>query len=150
MQLTDDQKAVVAGWVQDGLTLADVQRKLEEDFGVRMTYMDVRFLIDDLDLEVASSAPKFQEPSPEVVGQGAGSGKAAPGEVSVSLDKVSRPDSLVSGQVTFSDGVSAQWHLDQMGRLSLNPSQPGYQPSKEDVQKFQEELRSAVEKSGML
>lgn len=147
MELTDDQKAVVAGWVRDGLSLADVQKRLEEEFSVRMTYMDVRFLVDDLDLEVASSAPVFDEPAAAEV-----SGPSAPptGKVSVSLDKVSRPDSLVSGQVTFSDGVTAQWHLDQMGRLALNPSQPGYQPSQEDVQKFQEELRSAVEKSGMM
>lgn len=146
MQLTDEQKAVVAGWVRDGLSLAEVQKRMEEEFSVRMTYMDVRFLVDDLDLEVASPAPVFNDPSKEVSAEPA----SAPGKVSVSLDKVARPDSLVSGQVTFSDGVTAQWHLDQMGRLALNPSQPGYQPSQEDVQKFQEELRGAVEKSGMM
>ena len=146
MQLTDDQKAVVAGWVRDGLSLAEVQKRVEEEFSVRMTYMDVRFLVDDLDLEVASPAPVFNDPAAEV----SGASEAATGKVSVSLDKVARPDSLVSGQVTFSDGVTAQWHLDQMGRLALNPSQPGYQPSQEDVQKFQEELRGAVEKSGMM
>jgi hypothetical protein len=124
-----------------------VQKRLEEEFSVRMTYMDVRFLVDDLDLEVASPAPVFNDPAAADV---SGASEPPTGKVSVSLDKVARPDSLVSGQVTFSDGVTAQWHLDQMGRLALNPSQPGYQPSQEDVQKFQEELRSAVEKSGMM
>jgi len=146
MQLTDEQVSAVKKWTSEGVSLSDIQKRLEEEFSVRMTYMDLRFLIDDLDLEVQSKGPKFDDPKVDSLDQ-----KAPPaGGVSVTLDKVSRPDALVSGQVTFSDGVSAQWHLDQMGRLSLNASQPGYQPSQEDLMKFQEELRSAVEKSGMM
>jgi hypothetical protein len=72
-----------------------------------------------------------------------------PDKVSVSLDKISRPEALVSGQVTFSDGMSAQWHLDQMGQLSLNAKDPNYRPSQEDLQEFQTELSEAVKKSGM-
>ena len=30
--------------------LSDVQKKINSDFGIVMTYMDVRFLVDDLDL----------------------------------------------------------------------------------------------------
>lgn len=141
--MTDEQKATVAGWVRDGASLSDVQRQIESEFGVRMTYMDVRFLVDDLDLELTTEGPKFEEPK---VTPGPGT---APGGVSVSLDKVARPDALVSGQVTFSDGQQAQWHLDQMGRLALNPKDPGYKPSQEDIQQFQEKLREAVEQSGM-
>jgi hypothetical protein len=143
MNLTDEQKATVAGWVRDGASLSDVQRQIESEFGVRMTYMDVRFLVDDLDLELTTEGPQFEEPK---VTPGPGT---APGGVSVSLDKVARPDALVSGQVTFSDGQQAQWHLDQMGRLALNPKDPGYKPSQEDIQQFQEKLREAVEQSGM-
>ena len=141
--MTDEQKATVAGWVRDGASLSDVQRQIESEFGVRMTYMDVRFLVDDLDLELTTEGPQFEEPK---VTPGPGT---APGGVSVSLDKVARPDALVSGQVTFSDGQQAQWHLDQMGRLALNPKDPGYKPSQEDIQQFQEKLREAVEQSGM-
>lgn len=145
MQLSEDQKSLVARWVAAGSSLSDIQKNLESEFGIRMTYMDVRFLVDDLDLEVRSSGPTFDEPkstdndaSPE-----------APGSVSVTLDKISRPDAIVSGQVTFSDGVSAQWHLDQMGRLSLQAKDPGYRPSQEDLQDFQNELSEAVKRSGM-
>ena len=141
--MTDEQKATVAGWVRDGASLSDVQRQIESEFGVRMTYMDVRFLVDDLDLELTTEGPQFEEPKVAPVGG------TAPGGVSVSLDKVARPDALVSGQVTFSDGQQAQWHLDQMGRLALNPKDPGYKPSQEDIQQFQEKLREAVEQSGM-
>lgn len=116
---------------------------MESEFEIRMTYMDLRFMVDDLDLEIQSEAPKFDDPVAPAVPGGEGGG------VSVTLDKVSRPDALVSGQVTFSDGQSAQWHLDQMGRLAMNPKQPGYKPSDADLQQFQEKLREAVEKSGM-
>jgi hypothetical protein len=145
MQLTDEQKAAVGRWIQQGASLSEVQKRLEEDFSMRMTYMDIRFLVDDLDLELQAEGPKFDDP--KVVPEQPAGGQ--PGAVSVSLDKVSRPDALVSGSVTFSDGVSAQWHLDQMGRLALNAKQPGYQPSREDLQAFQQKLRDAVEQSGM-
>ncbi|HKJ90981.1 MAG TPA: hypothetical protein VJ960_07605 [Oceanipulchritudo sp.] len=143
MKLTDEQNAAVAGWLREGASLSEVQKRLESEFEIRMTYMDLRFMVDDLDLEIQSEAPKFDDPVPAAVPGGEGGG------VSVTLDKVSRPDALVSGQVTFSDGQSAQWHLDQMGRLAMNPKQPGYKPSDTDLQKFQEKLREAVEKSGM-
>lgn len=107
--------------------------------------MDLRFLVDDLGLEIKASAPKFDDPKPT---QPLGTSPSSDGGVSVTLDKLSRPDALVSGQVTFSDGVRAQWHLDQLGRLSLDAAQAGYKPSSEDLQAFQTELRKAVEKSG--
>ena len=52
MILSDTQKSTVAEWVQDGCSLADVQRLLREDFNISLTYMDVRFLVDDLDVSM--------------------------------------------------------------------------------------------------
>jgi len=143
MQISDEQKTAVAGWIQEGASLSDVQKRLESEHGLRLTYMDVRFLVDDLDLELKAEGPHFEDPKLDATPAG------GTGEVSVTLDKVARPDALVSGQVTFSDGQTALWHLDQMGRLALNPKDPGYKPSQEDVQSFQDKLRDAVEKSGM-
>ena len=60
MNLSDTQKSTVAEWVQDGRSLADVQRLLREDFNISLTYMDVRFLVDDLDVSLP-------EPKPEAV-----------------------------------------------------------------------------------
>lgn len=152
MSLSDEQKAAVADWIQKGESLSDVQKHLESEFDIRLTYMDVRFLVDDLDLEVKASGPKFDDPkaAASAGNGGLGAPEGGAGSVSLTLDKVSRPDAVISGQVTFSDGVSAQWHIDQMGRLSLNASQAGYKPSQEDLQEFQDQLRQAVEKSGML
>lgn len=145
MQLSEQQTAMVAKWVTAGLSLSDIQRNLESEFHIRMTYMDVRFLVDDLDLDVQAPGPSFEEPSSASLDAGRG----APGKVTVTIDKITRPDALVNGQVTFSDGVSAQWHLDRMGRLSLNARDPDYRPSREDLEEFQQELSEAVRKSGM-
>ena len=60
-----------------------------------------------------------------------------------------KPGAIVSGTVKFSDGVNSNWSVDQLGRLALNPSQEGYQPSAEDLQIFQKELQSALQKHGM-
>jgi len=144
MTLNDVQTAALSAWIKQGLNLSDIQKRLESDFGLRITYMDLRFLVDDLDLEIKASAPKFDTPKVEDM--------AAPpphGKVSVTLDKVTRPDALVSGRVTFSDGVSAQWALDQMGRLSLNAKDPAYRPAEEDLRDFQTELSEAVRKAGL-
>jgi len=146
MNLSEEQTAAVRSWISAGESLANVQKLLESEFEMRITYMDLRFLVDDLQLEINSAGPQFTDLNAATMEKPA----AAPGTVSVTLDKITRPDALVSGQVTFSDGVTAQWHMDQTGRLALNASQPGYQPPEEDLPAFQTELRNAVEKSGMM
>src|SRR6266567_812500 len=56
--LSPEQKQTVAAWVAAGDNLSAVQKKLAEHFKVSMTYMDVRFLVDDLGLELKNAAPK--------------------------------------------------------------------------------------------
>jgi hypothetical protein len=122
-----------------------------------MTYMDVRFLVLDLELDVKDkeTAPEPAQPDdPEAAQESAGpvppaaGQNDAPGGVAVELDRVMKPGSLVSGTVSFSDGVNASWSLDQFGRLALDAGQPGYSPSEEDLAVFQEELRAALQKRG--
>ena len=60
MQLDENQKKTVVGWVEEGLDLSAIQSRLESEMDVRMTYMDVRFLVGDLEL-----TPKDEEPEPE-------------------------------------------------------------------------------------
>ena len=61
MILSDTQKVIVAEWVQNGRSLADVQRSLREEFDISLTYMDVRFLVDDLDVKMPE--PKVEPES---------------------------------------------------------------------------------------
>ena len=58
MSLTPEQKSTVATWVAAGDNLSAVQKKLLEEFKIIMTYMDVRFLVDDLELTLKDAAPK--------------------------------------------------------------------------------------------
>jgi hypothetical protein len=128
--------------------------------------MDVRFLIDDLKLqpkekerpasvtEIGKSPVKANpttEPAPTLPLEEVEEdqpGPAGSGNVSVSVDRVARPGALVSGSVTFSDGNSAQWYLDQMGRLGLVAKQQGYRPSQTDLVTFQSELQNQLSKLG--
>ena len=144
--LSSEQVEMVTRWVAEGAQMADVQRRLKDDFGFNVTYMDTRFLSLDLELnfqvneeeakaEEVIEAPQVQE-EPDLEGT-----KPDGGSVSASLDQVARPGSMVSGTVTFSDGMKGLWLIDEMGRPSIDPDQPGYQPSEADLVSFQEELK---------
>jgi hypothetical protein len=65
--------------------------------------------------------------------------------VRVTMDAVTRASALASGKVTFSDGETADWMLDQTGRLGLNPTKPGYRPTEADIMAFQSELQRVAQ-----
>jgi len=58
MSLTPAQKKTVASWVEAGDNLSTVQKKLGDEFKLSMTYRDVRYLVDDLNLDIKDAAPK--------------------------------------------------------------------------------------------
>ena len=157
MELSDAQKAAVTQWIQEGRSLADVQRSLREDFEISITYMDVRFLVDDLDIAVVEVEPEASE-APEVeAGKDATTEPAEAelvdegdnGVVTVDVDAIPRPGSLVNGTVVFSDGVSLGWQLSAAGQLGLIPGDdPEYRPNPEDVQSFQSQLEEVLRKKG--
>lgn len=197
MSLTPEQKAAVSSWVAAGDNLSAVQKKLSEQFKLSLTYRDVRFLVDDLNLELKDAAPKvdtsdvsktppppaatparpaapekkgFLDKAKEKLGLAKGEPAAAedsdaeeplPDElddlppegastVSVSVDKVTLlPGAIASGTVTFSDGVTGKWVVDQYGRPGFTEvSQPGYRPKPADAQAFMQELSAALQQRG--
>ncbi len=154
MNLDETQRQMVAKWISEGAKLAEIQKRLLE-LGVKLTYMEVRFLVDDLKL-----TPKDPEP-PKVVAppaadpakltaekDAAPEGTLPPSAVSVSVDQLTKPGTMISGKVTFSDGQLADWYLDQTGRLGVVPKVAGYKPSAADVQDFQLALQQEVAKLG--
>ncbi|HTX66570.1 MAG TPA: hypothetical protein VMD31_12425 [Opitutaceae bacterium] len=191
MTLSPEQKQAVTAWVAAGDNLALIQKKLQEQFKLSLTYMDVRFLVDDLGLVLKSAAPaadagadlakgrpaapgekkggildrlkkavggaedegadlpegglEDEELAPEPADALAGGGA---GTLKVEVDRVVRPGAVASGAVTFSDGVSGKWAMDQYGRLMLESSQKGYKPSAADVQAFQRELSAQLQRQG--
>jgi hypothetical protein len=154
MNLDEAQRQTVTKWISEGAKLAEIQKRLLEN-GVKLTYMEVRFLVDDLKL-----TPKDPEP-PKVVAPPAADpakltveknpapeGTLPVSGVSVSVDQIAKPGAIVSGKVTFSDGQSADWILDQTGRLGVVPKTAGYKPSAADVQDFQTALQAEIAKLG--
>lgn len=174
MELSQQQREAVSQWIAAGDSLAAVQRRLGADFGLSMTYMEVRFLVDDLGLElksperpksaaalsapIAGDAPTDpaaigNEPAPEDDGFAKEladefAKPAAPAGVKVEVDRIMRPGTVVSGSVTFSDGKSATWALDQSGRLMLDGGKTGYKPAQADIQAFQQELSVQLKRHG--
>jgi hypothetical protein len=166
--LDDKQKDLVRQWAAEGAGLSEIQRRIKDEFGISMTYMDVRFLMLDLHADVKDKPePKAATPPPPPAPVGADAlpsssadaaasadededdGYTPPGmeggNVKVELDRVVRAGAMASGSVTFSDGVTGGWYLDQMGRLALTKiSKPGYQPSREDLEAFQIELQNKL------
>jgi hypothetical protein len=200
MTLTPEQKQAVAGWVAAGDNLSVVQKKLADQFKVSLTYRDVRFLVDDLNLALKDPAPKIDtsdvtKAAPQAAAP-AGRGGSAGGEkkgffdkakeklglakddstdasddaatdeelatedldnlpagtssVSVAVDKVTLiPGALASGTVTFSDGTTGKWIVDQYGRPGFTEvSKPGYRPSAADAQAFMQELSRVLQQRG--
>ena len=166
MTLDDAQKKKVTQWIAEGAKLSDIQKKLDSDLGIRLTYMEVRLLVDDLKLtpkdvervkpgqspltEAAAPAPTGATAAniPAAAAKAADSNAPASG-VSVSVDHLARAGAVVSGKVTFSDGNKAEWYLDQAGRLGLVAQQPGYHPPPADVQQFQMALETELSKRGL-
>ena len=140
-QLSGEQITAIQSWAAGGAQLPDIQLRMKEDFGFSLTYMDTRFLVLDLGIEII--VEKMEEPAAEI--------KQAPittGAVSVTMDAIAVPGAIVSGKVVFSDGEAGIWMLDQTGRLGLNPSKPGYRPSETDIMSFQRELQRVAQGLG--
>lgn len=159
MKLDDAQKKTVAGWIEQGLKLADIQKRLGSEMGLNPTYMEVRFLVDDLKLTPKDpEPPKKEEPAPKPAAPAAPADEVLPpddaalpaglGNVSVTVDQIARPGTMISGKVTFSDGNTADWYLDQTGRLGVAPTVMGYKPSQADIQTFQLQLQAQLQKMG--
>lgn len=153
MELSDSQKEVISGWVADGFKLGDIQRRLGEAFGISLTYMETRFLLDDLNLDLISQPKTVDSELSQAVREGEeGEDFAAAtperGKVMVSLHRINRPGAVAGGKVTFSDGNTAEWALDQIGRLVLNAEKDGYQPTEGDLEKFQKELSAILQNRG--
>ncbi len=161
MELSNSQKEVLSGWVAEGLKLGEIQRRLNEVFGISITYMETRFLLDDLNLDLLSQ-PKpvdseFSQTAHEnleEVGQGDervdfAAAETGRGKVRVSLHPINRPGAVAGGEVTFSDGNTAEWALDQIGRLVLNAEKEGYQPTEDDLEAFQKELSALLQNRGL-
>lgn len=160
-KLTPAQITKVSQWVAEGASLSVIQGKLSSELGISMTFLDVRFLVDDLNLTLQEKeepkkpeeAPVEAPAQPEAAvdaGQPAAAETAPAGapSVKVELDPLARPGTMVSGTVTFSDGQLADWYIDMEGRPGVVPRVPGYRPTQPDIVDFQTKLDGVLRQAG--
>jgi hypothetical protein len=167
MNLDDAQRKKVAEWIGQGAKISEIQNRLQSELKLKLTYIEVRLLVDDLKLipkdpeipKAAAPSPLANDaPAPSAAAKTEGAGLAgaavpdaggAGGGVSLSVDQLARPGALVSGKVKFSDGKTAEWYLDQTGRLGMVAPEAGYRPPAADVPQFQMALEKELARMGM-
>ncbi len=87
MQLTPEQEALVRAWAAEGATLSDIQTRLADECGVRLSYLDTRFLLLDLKVDLVEKTKK--EPPPRNLESG---GPAAGGPGAEAPDRLDDED----------------------------------------------------------
>lgn len=160
-QLSPDQVSQVVAWAAEGANLNQVQDRLKSEFGITLTYLEARLLMVDVGVrlqdkhrEVATPAPapepivEEELPPEDLEAEPEPADELPASSVKLSADQITIPGALISGKVTFSDGQMATWYLDQMGRLGLSGAPQGYQPPKQDIPAFQNQLDLLMQRAG--
>jgi len=153
--LTDDQVARIREWAEAGDGVPEIQKKLREELDLRVTYLDTRFLLEDLKIDLKptpepeAAKPEATDAEEEDLDEPGDDDAVGPGGgVTLTVDAVLRPGAIISGKADFGGGQTASWWLDQMGRLGLDTSDPAFRPTEEQAIAFQKELRKVIQKSG--
>lgn len=141
MENTVEIKKFMAEKIAENVGLSDIQTMVNEKFNTRMTFMDIRILASELEVDWRSEAeknpPAVEE---EAEAENAEAAAAAPGKTTVELNKIVRPGALASGSVHFASGVYAEWYIDNSGRMGLDKVTGG-KPTEQDIEDFQVEMQ---------
>jgi hypothetical protein len=149
--MDDKTKLFIAELLNEGISLSDIQKRLHSEMGSKITFLELRLLAAELEQidwskqkadvkaaeEEKKAAEEKEKAAKEKPEEEAGNGKTV-----VELSKVKRPNAVASGSVKFASGSTADWVLDQMGRLGLENNVG--EPNETDVQEFQEELQKLL------
>jgi len=148
--MTDQERnQLIARKLGEGLSLSDVQKLLAQEYGIRMTYLELRLLAAELPVDWRSQEPaKKPEPAKATVMDEDDDEEEPATRTVVTVSKLVRPGAAMSGDVTFASGAKAEWFVDTMGRLGLNPASGSARPTQDDLREFQIELQRKL--SGMM
>lgn len=139
-QLSSEQIEQLKQWAAEGLDLNAMQKRMNEEMGLRLTYMDARFLLLDLHIELASPKPA---PADKEQAAAADESAAVPsGETLVTIDEITPPHALLSGKVVFMSGCRGTWSIDKMGRIDWAPVSG--EPTADDLKAFERELQKTL------
>lgn len=153
--LENEIKTFMAQQLASGEKLSDLQNQVNEKFNLKLTYMDIRILASTIDVDWKARDPqpvpqpetpaeeKAPEPVPYDLDENPAPDAAPRPATVVEVSKIVQPGTLVSGTVKFANGATADWYVDQTGRLGIDNLQ-GPQPGREDIEDFQKELQSKL------
>ena len=162
-------KRFMAQELQKGESLSEIQKLVNDKFSQHMTYMEIRILASELESvdwkaldpraqaeaakkakeEAEKKAAESAEAGAEAAETAEGDAQGAPagaGKTVVELSKLARPGMMLSGTVKFASGSTAEWYVDNMGRLGLE-NLKGEKPTPEDIEAFQVELENVARKA---
>ncbi|NOY81017.1 MAG: hypothetical protein GXP31_08430 [Kiritimatiellaeota bacterium] len=141
MNPNEERDRFIARKLNEGCSLAEVQKLLAEELGINMTYLDLRLAAADLQVDwKKQDAAKPTQPAIEPE-------QALPVSESrtrVTVSRLVRPGAAMSGEVTFASGAEAEWFVDSYGRLGLNPKPESSRPTEADLREFQVELQKKL------
>jgi len=167
-------KEFMSARLGEGVSLSDVQKQVNEKFQLKLSFMEIRILASELnnidwnatdphaqerakakaaeEAKQAEAAAKAQAEAgvpgaPDAVPDAAPQGAPAAGKTVVELSKLARPGVALSGTVKFASGSTAEWFIDQTGRLGLD-NLVGERPTREDQEAFMVELERVVRGGG--
>jgi DNA-binding transcriptional MerR regulator len=150
---TDERKQIVKQLLAQGKSLSEIQNYLHTEKKDAVTYMELRLLLSEMP-DVALPEKELPKPPPSTEPASDAKGESKSGAVggqklSISVEQVPAPGSMLSGYARFSSGAKAHWFLDQMGRLGVEPELGSEKPTQQDMQEFSTELRKMLQSGGM-
>ena len=140
---TDERDRLIAEKLDEGVSLSDIQKLLANEHDLNITYLDLRLIAADLDVDWQKQDAKRAKPKP-AVDTDLSNTQVSDSGTSITVNKVVRPGASMSGDVEFASGAKAEWFVDAMGRLGLNPAPGSSKPTESDLQEFQLEARQVV------
>ena len=142
----DERKQIIRKLLAEGQTLSKIQDYLRNEKNNSITYMELRVLLSEMpDAKLPEKeVPKAPAPS-SVVAPTSAAAPAGGGKLSISMDQMPAPGSMLSGYARFSSGAKAHWFLDEAGRLGLEPELGASKPTQDDMKEFSTELRRMLQ-----
>ena len=138
---TEERDRFIKAKLDQGMSLSEVQKVLAAEHGVTMTYLDLRLLAAEMkvDWKKQDKARPPEKKTAVATDLKEEHGRASGTKVNVS--RLVRPGAAMSGDVEFASGAKAEWFVDAMGRLGLQPAPGSSKPTERDIQEFQTELQ---------
>lgn len=141
-----ERNRFIALKLNEGLSLAEVQKVLVEEHGLSLTYLDLRLLAAEL--EVDWKKHDKEKPASTPVTASLEDAESAEPATKVTVSKLVRPGASMSGEVEFASGGRAEWYVDAYGRLGLNQPEGSPKPTEQDLREFQVELQRKLTGQG--